>query len=618
MCFLPSENIQIAFTKLSAAVTTAIKDTNFSVLQRAGLETARSPYMALKSHKILPILKGAQSFDNLCTSLADSPYWNFLDTRILEAMAAASMVPAAQESIENFKKAFFGMTLNEAAPYFPIQVRSKPDHTIMKEVLDKDPTKMTIGDLHKHRFFIEMEIADSCSISKIIIGSVTIEWQIHVDHVYQLYSAFESKMSRLSQHSVTHLSVPEVVRWAGLPILWRGQEVSYIGPFGDLRDQLSCALPKGLEWTTLSADGIDEIMELHDTIHTAMYKNIFFWSLKHPSCKQELIFGVRESSSQKLVLACWCLLYYISIKGQSLPVMELLQTGYASPHQPNELYNVVTKEAMRRVYQFGISQSVLVLSIPQIIRPTITFNVWMKNFLHSSYALPYDSPRTAGLRRMVPKDISRVLALINQKMCNFEIGQLFQTEKELSHFCLCPSIPGYIISYVVEDPVNGNITDMFTFRLLTFNDVDYIQKFGKPAEVCAIINTKSPTRQLITDILLCAKQEKVDMLSTRQFGLARCNFKNLLAHHSIHEYWHLFNYSYPEVDDESCCVFNICNSFIGINKQVIESFVAHTKKMNQQSKEMDHSKGKTSRHTVVCCVAQESNTVSILIGRAKL
>ena len=75
-------------------------------LQRAAFETARSPYMALKSHDIIPILKGAQSFDNLCTSLADSPYWNFLDTRILEAMAAASMIPAAQESIENFKKTF--------------------------------------------------------------------------------------------------------------------------------------------------------------------------------------------------------------------------------------------------------------------------------------------------------------------------------------------------------------------------------------------------------------------------------------------------------------------------------------------------------------------------------
>ncbi|XP_065918530.1 uncharacterized protein [Dysidea avara] len=300
--FSINENIQTAFTRLSAAVTTGITNANFSTLQRAAFETARSPYMALKSHDIIPILKGAQSFDNLCTSLADSPYWNFLDTRILEAMAAASMIPAAQESIENFKKTFFGMTLSEAAPYFPVRVRPKLDHTIMREVLHKDPNQMTIGDLHKHRFFIEMEITkkpDSCTISWIVIGSVIIEWQIHVDLVYQVYSASKSK---LALQSVTHLSIPAVIRWAELPILWRGQEVTHIGPFKDFTNRLSNPLPEGLEWTTLSTDDIDEIVELFDhTYNGVINKNAIQWNFSHPNYMSEFVFGVRESSSKKLV-----------------------------------------------------------------------------------------------------------------------------------------------------------------------------------------------------------------------------------------------------------------------------------------------------------------------------
>ena len=589
--FSINENIQTAFTRLSAAVTTGITNANFSTLQRAAFETARYPYMALKSHDIIPILKGAQSFDNLCTSLADSPYWNFLDTRILEAMAAASMIPAAQESIENFKKTFFGMTLSEAAPYFPVRVRPKLDHTIMREVLHKDPNQMTIGDLHKHRFFIEMEITkkpDSCTISWIVIGSVIIEWQIHVDLVYQVYSASKSK---LALQSVTHLSIPAVIRWAELPILWRGQEVTHIGPFKDFTNRLSNPLPEGLEWTTLSTDDIDEIVELFDhTYNGVINKNAIQWNFSHPNYMSEFVFGVRESSSKKLVWAYWCIPHHISIKGQLLPVVELEAAVYYGA--PDELFNVVTREAMRRVNKFGISQSVLILST-QIIRPTITLSLWMYNFLCSSHPLPYNSPRTAGLRKMTLKDVPSTMALFNQEMSHFEIGHVFQTEKEFIHYFLGPSIPGYIITYVVEDPVNGNITDMFAFRLPSFNNVN--DKMGKCATVSVIVNTTTPTRQLITDLLVCAKQEQVDILSTHQYGLARCNFENLLVRHYLSVHWHIFNYSYPEVDEESCCVF--CSAFVmGIDKRVFEpGFVSETKVMNQQFKEVaqEQRKGET-------------------------
>jgi len=558
MSFSSKENIQIAFNRLSATITTAITNTNFSILQRAALETARSPHMALKSHEILPILKEARSFDNLCTSLADSPYWNFLDTRIMEAMAAASLIPAAQESIENFKTAFFGMTLSEAAPYFPVCRHTKPDHTVMKEVLDKDPKQMTIGDLHKHRFFIEMEITekpDSCTISRIVIGSVTIEWQIHVDLVYQAYSALKNKLPKLTLQSVTHLSIPEVIRWAELPFLWRGQEVRHIGPFGNLTMQSSYSLPKGLEWTTLSIDNVINEMELYDSMYKIMYKNALSWKFSHPHYKSEFMFGVRKSSSKKLVWAIWCVPYHIRIKGQLLSVVELQQQimYYGARQKQDELSNVVMREAMRRINMFGISQFMLVLSAPQIIRPIISLTLWAYNYSHPSHPLPYNFPRTAGLRKLALKDIPRAMALVNQESSYFEIGQVFQTEEEFIHYCLCPSIPGYIITYVIEDPISGNITDMFGFRLHAFNDMNH--KMAKCAKVFAIVNTKSPTRQLITDLLLCAKQEHVDLLETQQYGLTGNNFENLLVHDYQYEYWHIYNYSYPEVDEERCCVF---------------------------------------------------------------
>ena len=104
--FSQSESIANAFTKLSAAVTDIIQHTNFDRLQRACIERTRTPTMLLKSNEILPFIKEADSFEGLCSMLADTTYWNFLDIRMMEAMATTSMIPAAQATIENFRRAF--------------------------------------------------------------------------------------------------------------------------------------------------------------------------------------------------------------------------------------------------------------------------------------------------------------------------------------------------------------------------------------------------------------------------------------------------------------------------------------------------------------------------------
>ena len=227
--FSQHENIENAFIKLSAAVTDIIQHSNFNRLQRACIEKARSPKMLNKSDQVIPVIKEAQSFQALCSMLADTTYWNFLDIRMMEAMATASMIPAAQETIENFKKTFFSMTLKEAAPYFPV-VPVKSGHTTMHEDLDKDPSQMTIGELHKHRFYLETEVIqtgpDTCTICSIKIGSVTIVWQIHLDNVYQAYISIKGKNSQLKSQAIRHLSIDQAILLeARLPILLRGEIV---------------------------------------------------------------------------------------------------------------------------------------------------------------------------------------------------------------------------------------------------------------------------------------------------------------------------------------------------------------------------------------------------------
>ena len=262
--FSEDENIANAFTKLSAGVTNIIQHTNFDCLQRACIERARTPEMLHKSNEIIQNINETNSFQRLCSMLANTTYWNFLDIRMMETMATAPMIPAAQETIENFKKVFFSMTLTEAAPYFPV-IKVKPNHTELHEELYRDPSEMTIGELHKHRFYLETEIlktgSDTCTTCRIVIGSVMIIWQIHVDHVYQVYSMLKKPHLQLSLQAISFMSIPEMEKWEGLPFLWNGQDVGEIGPI----ETSTCVrhepypLPQGFEWSVLDSSNFNEI-----------------------------------------------------------------------------------------------------------------------------------------------------------------------------------------------------------------------------------------------------------------------------------------------------------------------------------------------------------------------
>ena len=551
--FSANENIANAFTKLSAAVTDIIQCTNFSRLQRACIERARTPTMLHKSSEIIPVIKETNSFDSLCSMLADTTYWNFLDIRMMETMATASMIPAAQETIENFKKAFFSMTLKEAAPYFPV-IQVKPNHTELFEELDKGPSEMTIGELHKHRFYLETEFLktgpDTCTICKIVIGSVMIIWQIHVDHAYQAYSRLKKLHSQLSLQTIRFMSIPETKMWEGLPFLWHGQDIGEIGPI----ESSTCVrhepypLPQGFEWRILDSSNIDEIIQLYKDSKPiaicSMSRKFLQWIILSPLYKKGYLLGIILSSSKKLVWLAISLPYKIRIGGNYLSVVHLQYVSSDAEYH-NHFHNIGIKETMRILRSEGIFQATMV-TIRRVIPKSVIIQDGYICRLRS-HSLPYTTPRTVGLRRMTPSDVPKAFALTNQYTSQFEIGQVFQSKEEFSHWFLSP-LQDYVTTYVVEEPNSGNITDMFSLRCMSNN----------LATVIALVITKSSPKQLITDLLVLMKQQNVTRVSLFQYGLKEHLFTEFLKSSKLigmQYHWLFNNYKYPEVDNDNHCEF---------------------------------------------------------------
>ena len=485
--------------------------------------------------------------------LANTSYWSFLDIRMMEAMATASMIPAAQETIENFKKTFFSMTLKEAAPYFPV-IKVKPNHTELHEDLDRDPSEMTIGELHKHRFYLETEILetgpDTCTICRIVIGSVAIIWQVHVDHAYQAYSRLKRFHYQSSLQAIRFMSIPEMERWEGLPFLWHGQDMGEIGPI----ETSTCVrhkpypLAQGFEWSILSSSNFDEIIQLYTDcgpLYT-LSRKFLKWLISSPLYKKGCLLGIRSSTSKKLIWVVISIPYNIRIGERLLSVVHCNPSDIEK--QRNYLFNAGIKETMRMLGYEEIFQATILTNQHVIPKSVIIHDVYLCDL--RSYSLPYTSSRTVGLKRMKPSDVPKAFTLTNQYTSQFEIGQVFQSEEEFSHWFLSP-LRDDLTTYVVEEPNSGNITDMFSFMAFDYES-------SKTAHVTALVITKSSPKQLITDLLVCMKQQNVNHVLLFEYGLKKHLFTDFTKSSELigqQAHWLFYNYRYPEVDNDNHCLF---------------------------------------------------------------
>ena len=498
-------------------------------------------------------------FQSFYLMITRSIFWNFLDIRLLEALALASMIPAAQKSVENYKRAFFNKKLSEAMrDYHQYQlfisfIGQRNEYLNENVIKNYDCHQMTIGDFHKHRLYLETclfrvgEGTFAFTIFSVDPGSFYISWQIHIDLIHQVFCTLNDH--KKAMQSIAYFSVDELERWRGLPVLLRGQHKE-IGPIQSLehRDK-PYTLMKGYMWNKLEYNDIKEIFLLNEGHISYCLERFCRWVTLHPFFKKDFFIAVRSEVTHNPQLVGFSLCYPFTMQfGEitSLPVINL-KNGMSLRYCNHQILNTMYKEAMRIANLYDISQAVLTHLPTRIIKPFARLSLWQFEFC---LPLPRNNIQTPRWRKMKKKDITRALDLANKYTSQFEIRQVFKSKSEFSHYFLCPNIPDYISTYVVEDQQTGEITDMIGFR------VEILTESLTCAYITAIISTRTPVRQLIADLLICAKQTKAQKLQTLQFGLKEEVFKDLHFFSWPHyRYWYPYNFSYPEIPESKVYVF---------------------------------------------------------------
>ena len=547
-------DIEAAFNNMTSSVETILTVGNFPQLRRACIHRIKSLKNSLP-HKLIPQILRTSSMNELLDMLAQSEYWNWFDTRLLEALTYASGSPEAIRLLEHFKQTFYPRKISEFIPYQ--LVKPFREFIRVQDKFDKDPSEVTVHELLQHKFKLEHEVLDidegELVLSCIKTGCVELTWQIPQELVYQAYTSMKRKHNELSSLAVKSLVCEEADEFAGLPVVWRGQEVGEVGPIEPLPEhvrQEPYSLPQGFHWVTLTSSNIEEVAkfaskcdaEIRDTSYDhKISADMFNCYFTHPSTKGEWQFGI-QTTNGKLVGFILGFPKHIHIKNKNITFIQVIFKCHKK-YLYNRLQYILIKELVRRANLAKINQLLLIYSNDSLSKPVTTIIDWKYQFNQLTSSQLPSSPRTPGWRRMISEDVPSALTLINKWSSQFEIRQVFNSEEEIYHKFL---LYKFVCTYVVEDKPN-NITDLVSYVLCDMHHtLVYID---------TVVSTQSPVKQLITDALVCARENGISAAAIAQLNIGSDILSSLSFQVFDHSTFHFYNYRYHEISQARLFTF---------------------------------------------------------------
>ena len=543
--FSANLNIESAFTRMTSKIESILELQKFPKLRRACVQRISSLGSNLP-RSLVPKIQHTTTLDDMLDVLAPSPYWNFFDTRLLETLVSASGSPEAEEWLESFKATFYAKKVTEVIPY--VSIKPFKESIDIVEKFDKDPKDLTISELLEHKYKLEYEVLDidegELVLRCIKTGCVELTWQIPQKLIYRAYTSMKRKHDKLSSLAVKSLVCEAADEYAGLPILWRGQEVGEVGPIEPLPEhvrQEPYSLPQGFHWVTLSSSDVEEIVKFtkkHHGVIKNMPKeyvmhNVVNYSITYPNARSEWQFGI-QATGGKLVGAILAIPIHIHIEKET-KVFIMTSTTIHKKYHNKRLRYILIKELVRRAYLFKINQLILFSYNKSLFKPVTTIITWRFTFNKSTSSQLPSSPRTPGWRRMTSEDVPSALALINKWSSQFEIRQVFNSE-EVSHDFL---LQKHVCTYVVEDK-SKYITDLISYLVPPMHQIF--------ANITTVVSTQSPVKQLIIDALVCARENGATVgVSINQYNIESDILASLSFEPSEYQVFHFYNYRYYEI-----------------------------------------------------------------------
>ncbi|XP_063362867.1 glycylpeptide N-tetradecanoyltransferase-like [Cydia amplana] len=300
------------------------------------------------------------------------------------------------------------------------------------------------------------------------------------------------------------------------------------------------SLPDGFKWDTLNLNEHMVLKELYtllnenyleddDSMFRFNYQMDFLkWVLHPPGFRRDLLYGMREVKSGRLVAFISSVPARLRIYDQVQTAVEMNFFCIHKKLRSKRLAPVLMKEMYRRVKLSQIYVAVYTAGIV-LPKPIGTCSYWLRSLNPKKlidvkftllprnmtmkkaltlYKLP-DLPKTPGFRKLELQDCGKTFLLLKNYLSKFDLTPIFNEDVFQHWFMPKPDI---IDSFVVE-AADGSITDFVSYYILPFTIVDQHPVYDtiKAAYAFYNVSTKTPWVDLMHDALVTAKNSGFDI-----------------------------------------------------------------------------------------------------------
>ena len=192
-------------------MTKLLRVADISIVRRACIEQINTPDGAQLTQKVVDDIKVSKNIDTIFDTLAESPYWSWIDIRLLEAMAVSSAIKQADILLESYKSAIFSKKLKDLLPNAPSKEVKEEYYTKVVSKFNKDPNEVIVQDLLDVRQPLEKVIMDIkngvCILEHLERGCIEVHWYIPnccAGHAYQ--SALQNR-DQFQSIGLQHLKI---------------------------------------------------------------------------------------------------------------------------------------------------------------------------------------------------------------------------------------------------------------------------------------------------------------------------------------------------------------------------------------------------------------------------
>ena len=209
--FEKHDDVGKSFILLQTNMRALLKKADCVDLRTACIAQRRNPGGVQLSEKLLNKISKTASNDDLFELLVRTPYWSWIDIRILEVMVVASKSSHALRLLENYKAAVFSKRLIDLLPNVPsMEVKEKYYAKIITKI-KRDHNEITVADLLKFQSQLEAVIMDInrgvCILAHLKQGCVEAHWYIPTNCVNRAYLNAKLKCDHFNDLHLQYLKI---------------------------------------------------------------------------------------------------------------------------------------------------------------------------------------------------------------------------------------------------------------------------------------------------------------------------------------------------------------------------------------------------------------------------